>query len=442
MKLEQSIFAKRRDKLRERMKEGEALLMVGYPTAVRNNDNHHLYRQESSLFYFTGLKEENVALLFRPGKSPEYTLFVRPKDAVAELWDGYRAGPEGAVKDFGADEAFEVSQMPKILSVYLKECNKLYYQLHLNDEKDKMVLETLEKVRAARGRTGLGILPLYDSTEITGDIRLIKTDEEIELMRKSGHIAAEAHKEAMRLIEPGMNERQIQGALSYMFLKEGANDYAYHPIVGSGNNATVLHYRDNDAVCEDGDILLIDAGCELEFYASDITRSFPVNGKFTKAQKMIYDAVLKAQEEVIALVKPGVTFLELQEKAIESISVSLRELDLLEESVEEIIAQKLYRKYYPHNIGHWIGLDVHDRGRYFIDEQSRKLEPGMVFTVEPGIYVPKNDTDAPAEFRGIGIRIEDDILVTDSGYENLTAGVPKDPSEIEALMKEDSFLKK
>lgn len=441
MKMGREAFAQRREKLKTSLNKGDAILMVGYPTAVRNNDNHHLYRQESSLFYFTGIKEEEVAMLFRPGMTPEYTLFVRPKDALAELWDGNRAGVEGAIKDFGADEAYEYSMLSKMISHLLKDCSKLYYQLHLNEDADHIVLKTLEEVRAAKGRTGLGILPLYDSTEVTGDIRSIKDEKEIEFMRKSGHIAAEAHKEAMRYTDPSKNERQVQGVLSYMFHREGANDYAYHPIVAAGNNATVLHYRDNESPCIDGDLMLIDAGCEYEFYASDITRTYPINGKFTKAQLDIYNAVLKAQQEVISLVKPGAKFIDLQNKAIESISNSLHELDLLEESVEEIIEQKLYRKYYPHNIGHWLGLDVHDRGRYFVESESRELKAGMILTIEPGIYVPMGDNDSPKEYRGIGIRIEDDILVTESGFENLTEGVPKDPSEIEKLMTEESFLK-
>lgn len=439
--LGKEVFAKRREKLKSKMNKGDALLLVGYPTAIRNNDNHHLYRQESSLFYFTGIKEEELVMLYRPGMQPEYTLFVRPKDELAELWDGYRAGVEGAMRDHGADEAFEVGMLHKMLASYLKECNKLYYQLHINKDLDVEILDTLEKVRASRGRTGLGILPLYDSTEITGDLRLIKSEEEIELMAKSGQIAAEAHKEAMRYTKPGKTETQVQGVLSYMFHREGAGDYAYHPIVGTGANATVLHYRDNDKECKDGDLLLIDAGCEYNYYASDITRTFPVNGKFSRAQKEVYDAVLKAQKEVIELIRPGVAFIDLQNKAIESLSISLHELDFLEESVEEIISQKLYRKYYPHNIGHWLGMDVHDRGRYFVDQESRKLQPGMVLTIEPGIYVNPTDTDAPSEYRGIGVRIEDDVLVTESGYQILTEAVPKEVSEIEALMQEESFLK-
>lgn len=438
--LGKEVFARRREKLKNILKEGDAILLVGHPAAIRNNDNHHLFRQESSLYYFTGCKEENTVMLFRPGMTPEYTLFLRPKDAVAELWDGYRHGVEGAKRDLLADEAYEVSMLGKMLLPLLKDSNRLYYQLGLDPKMDSDVLAALERVRAAKGRTGLGILPLYDATEITGEARIIKDEEEIDLMRKSGQIAAEAHKEAMRFTEVGKTEKQIQGVLSFKFLNAGADDYAYHPIVGTGNNATVLHYRDNDKLCKDGDLLLIDAGCEYDFYASDITRTFPVNGKFTAAQTKLYQAVLKAQLETIEIIKPGTLFSEVQEKAIESLSASLKELEILEESVEEIISQKLYRKYYPHNIGHWIGLDVHDRGKYLIQQESRPLEEGMVLTIEPGLYIPEGDMDAPAEYRGMGIRIEDDILVTKDGYENLTKDVPKEIPEIEALMAEKSFL--
>ncbi|MEE6249891.1 MAG: aminopeptidase P N-terminal domain-containing protein [Bdellovibrionota bacterium] len=438
--LGKEVFARRREKLKNILKEGDAILLVGHPAAIRNNDNHHLFRQESSLYYFTGCKEENTVMLFRPGMTPEYTLFLRPKDAIAELWDGYRHGVEGAKRDLLADEAYEVSMLGKMLLPLLKDSNRLYYQLGLDPKMDSDVLAALERVRAAKGRTGLGILPLYDATEITGEARIIKDEEEIDLMRKSGQIAAEAHKEAMRFTEAGKTEKQIQGVLSFKFLNAGADDYAYHPIVGTGNNATVLHYRDNDKLCKDGDLLLIDAGCEYDFYASDITRTFPVNGKFTAAQTKLYQAVLKAQLETIEIIKPGTLFSEVQEKAIESLSASLKELEILEESVEEIISQKLYRKYYPHNIGHWIGLDVHDRGKYLIQQESRPLEEGMVLTIEPGLYIPEGDMDAPAEYRGMGIRIEDDILVTKDGYENLTKDVPKEIPEIEALMAEKSFL--
>ena len=438
--LGKEVFARRREKLKNILKEGDAILLVGHPAAIRNNDNHHLFRQESSLYYFTGCKEENTVMLFRPGMTPEYTLFLRPKDAIAELWDGYRHGVEGAKRDLLADEAYEVSMLGKMLLPLLKDSNRLYYQLGLDPKMDSDVLAALERVRAAKGRTGLGILPLYDATEITGEARIIKDEEEIDLMRKSGQIAAEAHKEAMRFTEVGKTEKQIQGVLSFKFLNAGADDYAYHPIVGTGNNATVLHYRDNDKLCKDGDLLLIDAGCEYDFYASDITRTFPVNGKFTAAQTKLYQAVLKAQLETIEIIKPGTLFSEVQEKAIESLSASLKELEILEESIEEIISQKLYRKYYPHNIGHWIGLDVHDRGKYLIQQESRPLEEGMMLTIEPGLYIPEGDMDAPAEYRGMGIRIEDDILVTKDGYENLTKDVPKEIPEIEALMAEKSFL--
>ena len=434
------VFASRRQKLKQHLQAGDAILLVGHPEAVRNHDNHHLFRQESSLFYFTGCKEENTVMLYRPGLQPEYTLFVRPKDAVAELWDGYRHGVEGAKRHLLADEAYEIGQLEKMLLPLLKDCNKLYYQLHIDSSKDALVLRALENVRKAKGRTGLGILPLYDAAEITGELRVCKDAAEIELMRRSAQIAAEAHKEAMRYTKPGKNERQIQAVLSFMFLREQAGDYAYHPIVGSGNNATVLHYRDNDQPCREGDILLIDAGCEYQFYASDITRSFPVSGKFSEAQKRLYQAVLQAQKETIALIRPGCLFQDLQNQAIDSLSRSLYELGFFEESIEEIIAQKLYRKYYPHNIGHWLGLDVHDRGKYYVDGQSRPLQQGMVLTIEPGLYIAQDDKEAPAEYRGIGIRIEDDVLVTDSGYEILTAGVPKEIAEIEALMAEPSFL--
>ncbi|MFK8138179.1 MAG: aminopeptidase P family protein [Bdellovibrionales bacterium] len=438
--MNQEQFLQRRSKLRTCLSEGDALLLPCYPSHARNSDNMFPYRQESSLYYLTGFEEAESMALFRPGKVPEFILFVPPRDAVAELWDGVRFGVEGAKKHFGADEAHSFYELEEFLPKYLNESSKLFYQMHLNPELDSIILNILEGVRKSKGRTGLGLLPLYDSTEVMGDIRVIKSSEEIDLMRRSGKIAAEAQKEAMRFIRPGLTEKQVQGVLSYMFLKENAGDYAYPPIVATGSNATVLHYKDNNQECKDGDLLLIDAGCEYDYYASDITRTFPVNGKFTAAQKDLYQAVLNAQKATIDIIKPGITFVEVQDKAIEVISQHLKDLELFDQSVSEIIDKKLYRKYYPHNIGHWLGLDVHDRGRYMIEGQTRPLEAGMVLTIEPGIYVPKDDMDAPEYFRGTGVRIEDDILVTDNGFENLTKDVPSEISEIESLMEEKSFL--
>lgn len=436
----QELLKARRASLAEKIGTG-AILLPCYPSAVRNNDNMHVYRQESSLLYFSGFQEEESCMLFRPGKTPELILFVRPKNPTAELWDGFRYGVDGVKESFGADEAYEFSELENILPKYLDDVSKLYYQFNLNQSVDRIVLDTLDKVKRSRGRTGLGILPIYDSSEVTGDLRIVKAPEEMDLMRKTCDIAANAHKEAMKLTRVGMNEKQIHGALMYMFMREGAEGVAYEPIVATGSNATVLHYKDNNSVCEDGDILLIDAGCEYQSYASDITRSFPVNGKFSSAQKDIYQAVLDAQIEVIEAIKPGVSFDHLQKVAEVSLSSACLKLGLLRESLDEVLEKKLYRKYYPHNIGHWLGLDVHDRGRYTYGTESRLLEPGFVLTVEPGLYIPKSDESVRAEFRGVGIRIEDDILVSETSYENLTAGVPKEIVQIEELMKEDSFLK-
>lgn len=438
-RFDQSVYKSRREELAKYVEDG-AVIIPSHPEAVRNSDVPHLFRARSSIVYFTGFEEPGTIFVFRPGRDPEYVLFVPPKDELHELWDGFRYGEEGAKASFKCDAAYSLEDFEKELPNLLGPVDSLYYKFLDNSNVDEVVLKIQESIKRSRGRTGLGSLPILDPTEIIGEIRLLKTREETSSLSKAGKISAEAHKEVMKAIKPGMSEKQVEGILDFMFKSKGSNRVGYTPIVASGDNANTLHYKSNNDICVDGDLLLVDAGTEWAYYTADITRTFPVNGKFTEAQKEVYNAVLKAQKAAIDKAKPGNTFADLQETAVDSICESLYELGVFSEEPKEIKEKQLYRKYYPHNIGHWIGLDVHDRGPYFVDGGSRKLEEGICLTIEPGLYFPKSDEAIPEKYKGIGVRIEDNILVTAVSNENLTADVPKEVEEIETLMEEGSNL--
>ncbi|MCB0349137.1 MAG: aminopeptidase P N-terminal domain-containing protein [Bdellovibrionales bacterium] len=429
-----STYKNRRKKLADLIPNC-AMLISSYPVAMRNPDVGHKFRQESSIVYFTGFEEEETVFLYRPGRTPETVLFVRPKDPLHELWEGVRFGVEGAKNHFGMDACFSIHDLDKHLSELLSPVEKLYYKFDTNPKTDTSVLNAVESARRARGRTGLGVVPIFDPTEVIGELRLFKDREEIAALQRACDISAEAHVEAMKFAKPGVSEKQVEAVMQYIFKARGSDRVGYDPIVGSGKNATTLHYNENKDTCKDFDLLLIDAGTECKYYTADITRTFPVAGVFTSAQKDFYNAVLTAQMDVLDMCKPGVKFIDLQEKARKSLSEQISKLGLIKERPEKIYEDKLYQKYYPHNIGHWLGLDVHDVGAYFLGGDSRELEPGMVFTVEPGLYVPIDDQDAPEEFRGMGVRIEDNVLITATGNKILSSGVPKTVDEIEEVMK-------
>lgn len=434
MKTSQSdIFKKRRDQLKE-LSEGSAFVISSHPEYIRNNDVHYEYRQDSNFFYLTGFEEPESLFLFRPGLDPETVLFVRPKNPLRETWDGFRYGPELAQKEFQMDKCYPIAELQEQLLELLKPVDKIYYKFGYNVSSDKMLMEIMEKVRTSYGRSGMGVKPIYDYSELIGEMRCIKTDTEIEWQKKACEISAHAHIKAMQITRPGINERQIQGALIQSFMNELSPRPGYTPIVASGSNATTLHYIFNNQECRDGDILLIDAGAEWNYYAADITRSFPVNGKFTPSQKIFYEHVLHVQEELIKISKPGLPFMMLQDKAIELLTEALIELKLLKGNKTDLIKNKDYMKYYPHSVSHFLGMDVHDVGLYRKNGESRAMEPGLVFTVEPGLYVRSDDDSAPKEFRGLGVRIEDDILITKTGYFNMTLRAPKSVQDIENTM--------
>jgi Xaa-Pro aminopeptidase len=406
--------------------------------ATRSYDTEFKFHQDSDFLYLTGFPEPDAIAVIAPAnKKAPFTLFVRPRNPEMETWYGRREGTEGAVKNYGADKALPIekfeSELPKILNGY----EKLYYRFGVDQKLDQTILQYLSAQRFRRLKTAYPPHTIIDPTLIIGEMRLHKTPEEVELMQRSATIAAEAHILAMQSIKPGMNEFQVESLMEAYMRDKGASGVAYNSIIGGGINACILHYVENNCPLQDGDLILIDAGAEYKGYASDITRTFPVNGRFTEAQRDVYDVVLDVQNECIEATKTGNTVKARQELSIELLTEGMKKLGILKGKTADLIKKKAYMKYYMHGVGHYLGLDVHDAGRYFTEQQaknSRPFAPGMVLTVEPGLYIPPDDKDAPAKYRGIGIRIEDDVLVTETGNVNLTAKVPKDAEAIEELM--------
>jgi Xaa-Pro aminopeptidase len=418
----------------KRMDENSVAIIPAAREAVRSHDLNYRYRQNSDFFYLTGFEEPEAIAVITPSKDPKYTLFVRPRDPEREIWDGRRAGVDGAKSEYGADEAFPISEFDQKLSDILNGPEKLYYRLGDNAHLDEKMIRQLASVRTLNRKPVTVPQTIIDSAAIIHEMRVIKTDAEIEIMQRAADIAAEAHIEAMKAVRPGMMEYEIEAIVEQVFRRAGAQGPSYTSIVGSGANATVLHYINNDGTCNDGELLLLDAGAEYKGYASDITRTFPVNGRYTAAQRDIYDLVLETQMACVEMVRPGVRHLDIKNNSIEMLTEGLVRLGLLQGEPEELIKEEKHMQFYMHGLGHYLGIDVHDVGRYFVDGESRPLEPGMVMTVEPGIYISPNTKDIPEKYLGIGVRIEDDVLATETGPRILTNKVPKDATEIEALM--------
>ena len=432
------IFKARRNKVAKAIlaKDGDttALIVASHPELIRNDDVHYLYRQDSNMYYLTGFEEPESILLLRPGKNPESIMFVRNKNVERETWDGFRFGPEGTQNEFRIDQVFSIDQFKSKSVELLSGYENVYYRLFKNKEVDHQVENLLIDLKRAFGRSGYGLLSIKDADTFLGEFRLIKDQSDLFNQRRACEISAAAHVNAMKHTKPGMTERQVQALLVAEFYKHGAAREGYNHIVASGNSATTLHYNFNDQVCEDGELLLIDSGAEYNYYSGDITRCYPVNGKFSVAQKKVYAGVLKVQKEIINYIKPGLFFKELHEMGTNLLVDLMFELNLVSGRKEDVIKSMEYKKYYPHGIGHWLGMDVHDAGLYYIQGKPRPIEPGMVFTVEPGLYIPGTDKSAPADLRGIGVRIEDNILVTEKGCEVLTSDVPKEINEIESIV--------
>ena len=432
--IERKEYARRRKQLMRIIGDDAICIVPAAPERLRNNDSHYPYRQDSDFQYLTGFPEPEAVLALIPGREHgEVILFCRERDREREAWDGARAGAEGAVADFGMDDAFPIQDIDDILPGMIEGRSRVYYHFGRDAEFDVKLIAWVNRVRA-QVRTGARAPHEFVALgHILHDLRLYKTRTELRVMKKAAKIAADAHLRAMRTTRPGMNEHEIEAELLHTFRKAGAVP-SYEPIVGGGANACVLHYRANNAILRDGDLLLIDAGAEFDCYASDITRTFPVNGKFSAPQRALYDVVLAAQAAAIAEIRPGRPFIASHDAAVRTITAGLIKLGLLKGSVEKNIADGAYKRFYMHKTGHWLGLDVHDVGDYRVDGEYRELEPGMVVTVEPGLYIAPDAKGVAEKWRGIGIRIEDDIVVTRDGADILTDGVTRDPDEIEALM--------
>jgi Xaa-Pro aminopeptidase len=427
-------FKRRRKALLKQMGRDSIAILPTAPVRLRNNDVEYAYRPDSDFFYLTGFNEpESVAVLVPGRPQGEYILFVRDRDPARETWDGRRAGPEGAVRDFGADHAFPITDIDEILPGLLENRAKVFYAMGTHPEFDQRVVGWVNGLRtqARNGRHPPQEMVALD--HVLHDMRLFKSRAEVDTMREAARIAARAHVRAMRACKPGKHEFEIAAEVVHEFRLHNA-DNSYLPIVGGGANGCILHYRENDAVLRDGDLLLIDAGCEVDCYASDITRTFPVNGQFTPEQRALYDIVLEANQASIERVKPGNHWNEPHEAAVRVITRGLMDLGLLKGKLAKLEESGAYRKFFMHRTGHWLGMDVHDVGDYKIGNEWRVLEPGMALTIEPGIYVAPGTPGVPKKYHGIGIRIEDDVVVTRDGCEVLTDGVPKAPLEIERLM--------
>lgn len=468
-------FTHRRSQFTAALEDGIAVI------PARNADVGHAFRQSSDFFFLTGFEEPDAIALIDPGHARPYVLFVNPRDPEMEAWNGRRAGVDGAIEDFGADAAHPLSDFDKVLRDRLRGNETLWYAI--GSPIDNRVLDALREARNLHARTGVTVpSSITDPAVVLDELRLVKSPEEISALREACRVSAAGHAEAIRVAAPGRSEHDVQAAMEYVFRSSGAVREGYPSIVASGDNACILHYTENGRMMEDGDLLLIDAAAEIDYLSSDITRTVPVNGRFTVPQRTIYDIVLAAQKTVIDVCEPGLPYTEMHDIAVRVLTEGMVDIGLLPGPVEDAIAYGWYREFFFHGTGHWLGMDVHDAGAYRVDGEGRPLVPGMAFTVEPGIYVAPEkttvdlttipfDLDAerdlayaegpveakriinerkaeaestthpvPEEYLGIGVRIEDDLLVTESGCENLTRGVPVAPDEVEALWNEQSTV--
>ena len=422
-------FRKRQRRFLAALPPDSVAVFPAAPAAVRSNDVEHPYRPDNDLLYLTGFPEPESAALLDNGDDAPLTLFVLPGDPERETWTGHRQGIEGACEIYGADESHEIGELEKIFTARLEGRVNLFVTFGGNDSWNQLVLRVVRRVQATRPRTGKPDIRITYPSGILHEMRLFKDADEIRTMRRAAEITAVAHREAFEAAHPGTNEREIEAIINFAFRRLGGSGPAYPSIVASGPNATILHHIENSRRMEDGDLLLIDAGAELEHYCADVTRTFPVGARFGPAQREVYEIVLEAQKRAVAAVRPGETVESIHELTLRCIVEGLISLGALSGSVDEAMESEAFRPHYMHRTSHWLGMDVHDVGRYRLDAAPRVLEPGMVLTIEPGLYFP-NCTAAPS-LEGIGVRIEDDVLVTEAGGENLTAAIPKEAADLE-----------
>lgn len=428
-------YARRRKALMAQMEPNSIAILPAAAVAIRNRDVEHVYRQDSDFQYLSGFPESEAVVVLIPGREyGEYVLFCRERNAERELWEGLRAGQEGAIRDFGADDAFPISDIDDILPGLIEGRDRVYSAMGSNPEFDRHLMEWINVIRS---KAHLGAQPPNEFValdHLLHDMRLYKSAAEIKVMRSAAQISARAHVRAMQACRAGLHEFSLEAELDYEFRKGGAKMPAYGSIVASGRNACILHYQQNDAALKDGDLVLIDAGCEIDCYASDITRTFPVSGTFSPEQKAIYELVLESQYAAFEAIGPGKHWNQAHEATVQVITAGLVKLGLLQGDVSQLIEDEAYKAFYMHRAGHWLGMDVHDVGEYKVGGEWRVLEVGMALTVEPGIYVSPDNLNVAKKWRGIGVRIEDDVVVTKKGCEVLSGDVPKTVAEIEALM--------
>ncbi|MDI1276606.1 Xaa-Pro aminopeptidase [Methylobacter sp.] len=434
--MKQSEFKKRRKQLMQHIGKGNIALIGSAAVRARNRDVNYPFRQDSDFYYLTGFNEPDSLAVFIPGrKQGEYILFCREFDEKKALWEGAHAGLEGATVHYKADDSFPIDDLDDILPGLLEDKGKVYYPIGRDSDLDHNLLVWINHIRS-QSRSGVTAPGELASLEhILHEMRLFKSPEELKLMRRAADVSANAHVKAMQRCKPGLYEYQIEAEIIYNFIQDGLRAVAYPSIVAGGKNACVLHYTENADKLKSGDLLLIDAGAECDHYAADITRTFPVSGRFSEPQKQLYQLVLDAQTAAIAQIKPGLPWHLAHDASVEVLTKGLVSLGLLKGKVTKLIKDEKYKQFYMHRIGHWLGMDVHDVGDYKLDKEWRLLEPGMVLTIEPGLYIPADCLTIDEQWRGIGIRIEDDVLVTAEGHEILTGGAPKTIAEIESLMQ-------
>ena len=429
-------FSEGRSELSKKVLDDSAIIVASSPVKSRISDTDYLYRQDSNFYYLSGYEEPESILLIRPyAKKDNFIIFCRDRDPLKEQWDGFRSGQKGAVKDFGANKSLSISSADSLMPELLEGAKNIYYSMSSPCGLDKRINAWVDQIRL---NTRAGAEPpqnLLSLDSIIHEMRLLKSDEEIEVMKQAAEITTEAHIRAMKAVKPGMFEYQLEAEYLYAFNKNGARAPAYNSIVGGGNNACILHYVENNSELKDGDVVLVDAGCEYKYYASDVTRTFPVNGSFTEEQKQIYSVVLEAHKQSMDQLQPGNKWNLAHEKSVEVIVEGLIDLGIIKSSKQEAIDTGEYSKFYMHRIGHWLGMDVHDVGSYKQDGDWRDLEPGMVMTIEPGIYILDSLEGVEDKWKGIGVRIEDDVLVTKEGFEVLTPDIPRSIEEVESTVQ-------
>ncbi len=452
-----------RQNLLDALAEGEGVLLFASPHRVRSNDTEYRYRPDSDLWYLSGWEQPEAAILLRKGAEQPFVMFVQPRNPERETWEGRRPGPEGAVADFGADAAWPWTELSTRLPDLLMGMRALHYPVAQDPDMDALVMGAIRGGRRKARKHGLDMPDtLIDPARLIHELRIIKSEAELDLLRKAAEITCEAHSRAMAMTAPGVFEYQLEAAIDGHFRARGGVGPGYSTIVGGGANATILHYVENRDALREGDLVCVDAGCEFDFYTADVTRTWPVSGRFSPAQRELYELVLQAELACIDRVRPGVTHKEIHDTAVRILTTGMVRLGLLaydraaeeslgdklehglpeplpadaseEQVVDRLIETERFKRYYMHGTGHWLGMDVHDVGAYVEDGDSRRTRPGMVQTIEPGLYIPLDDEQAPERFRGIGIRIEDDVLCTEADPIVLTAAAPKAIDEVEALV--------